>query len=79
MKGGSQTPVRYPLLGIPTGHVNMFAGFVSGFRIRISTEERGMASKGEGPQENLQKVRVLRILTGVGVVPSRVLWGVIRT
>ena len=41
--------------------------------------ERGMASKGEGPQENLQKVRVLRILTGVGVVPSRVLWGVIRT
>ena len=35
--------------------------------------ERGKASKGEGPQENLQKVQLLRICRGVGVVPSRVI------
>ena len=35
--------------------------------------ERGKASKGEGPQENLQKVQLLRIHRGVGVVPSRVI------
>ena len=35
--------------------------------------------KGEGPRENLQKVRVLRIPRGVGVVPSRLFRGVIRT
>jgi hypothetical protein len=43
---------------------------------RGGTPGRG---KGEGPRENLEKVRVLRIPRGVGVVPSRVFWGVIRT
>ena len=35
-----------------------------------------MASKGEGPQENLEKVRVLRIPRGDGVVTHSVLWGI---
>ena len=30
--------------------------------------------KGEGPRENWEKVQVLWICRGVGVVPSRVLW-----
>ena len=41
--------------------------------------ERGKASKGEGPQENLQKVQLLRIHRGVGVVPSRVVQDEYRT
>ena len=36
--------------------------------------ERGKACKGEGPWEHLQKVQLLRICRGVGVVPSRVFW-----
>ena len=35
--------------------------------------ERGKASKGEGSLENLQKVLLLWICRGVGVVPSRVI------
>ena len=50
------------------------------FKTPISTEGKSKGEgggspgrgKGEGPRENLQKVRVLRIQTGVGVVPSRV-------
>ena len=30
--------------------------------------------KGECPRENWEKVQVLRICRGVGVVPSRVIW-----
>ena len=33
----------------------------------------GRPGKGEGPQENLEKVRVLWIPRGVGVFPSRVI------
>ena len=35
--------------------------------------ERGKASKGEGSRENWEKVQVLQICRGVGVVPSRVI------
>ena len=35
--------------------------------------ERGKAGKGEGPQENLQKVQLLRICRGVEVFTSRVI------
>ena len=38
--------------------------------------ERGKASKGEGPQENLQKVQLLWICRGVGVVTQRVFRGI---
>ena len=36
--------------------------------------ERGKASKGEGSQENLQKVLLLRICRAVRVFPSSVIW-----
>ena len=42
-------------------------------RAKGITIKRGKASKGEGPQENLQKVQLLRICRGVGVVTSRVI------
>jgi hypothetical protein len=32
-----------------------------------------LQGKGEGPRKNWEKVQVLRICRGVGVVPSRVL------
>ena len=35
--------------------------------------ERGKARKGEGPRENWEKVQVLRICRGGGVVTSRVI------
>ena len=35
--------------------------------------ERGKARKGEGPRANWEKVQVLRICRGVGVVTSRVI------
>ena len=62
-------------------------GILSLFKTPISTwgKSKGEGGgspgrgKGEGPRENLQKVRVLRIPRGVGVVPSRLFRGVIRT
>ena len=54
------------------------------FKTPISTwgkikGERGKASKGEGSRENLHKVLLLRICSGVGVVPSRVIQDKDRT
>ena len=41
--------------------------------MEIEWGEGGRVKKGEGPRENWEKVQVLWICKGVGVVPSRVI------
>ena len=41
--------------------------------MEIEWGEGGRVKKGEGPRENWEKVQVLWICRGVGVVPSRVI------
>ena len=60
--------------------MRIHCGFFRRISLAIGKGGRGrVVGKGEGPQENWEKVQVLWICRGVGVFPSRVIRDEYRT